>query len=79
MGAITIRSIKRFVVYKPIKVFIDYISYHYFFGMSIHNFTTFSLYMTKSYINSRDINHIVIYICSSFGKISLKQVAQYPS
>jgi len=24
----------------------------------------FSLYMTLSYINSRDINHVVIYICS---------------
>ena len=26
----------------------------------------FSLYMTTSYINSRDINHDVIYICSVF-------------
>ena len=47
--------------------------------MSIYNFASFSLYMTKSYINSRDINHYVIYICSSSGKIRLKQVAQYPS
>ena len=47
--------------------------------MSIDNFASFSLYMTKSYINSRDINHFVIYICSSSGKIRLKQVAQYPS
>ena len=47
--------------------------------MSIYNLTSFSLYMTTSYINSRDINHVVIYICSSFGKICLKHVAQYPS
>ncbi len=35
--------------------------------------------MTKSYINSRDINHVVIYICSSSENTRLKQVAQYPS
>ena len=40
MGAITITSIKRFVVYKLIKVFIDYISYQYFFGMRVYNFAS---------------------------------------
>ena len=32
----------------------------------------FSLYMTTSYINSRDINHVVIYICSNESQFSLK-------
>jgi hypothetical protein len=39
MRAIAITCIKWFVMYKSVKIFIDFISYHYFFGMSIDNFT----------------------------------------
>ena len=39
MGAIAISSIKRRVMYKPIKVLVDDISYHHFFCMRI--FTAF--------------------------------------
>ena len=31
----------------------------------------FSLYMTSSYINSRDINHYMIYICSLVSSLNL--------
>ena len=34
----------------------------------------YSLYMTKSYINSRDINHFVIYICTSLHKKLLNTI-----
>ena len=44
MGAITITSIKWFVMYKPIKVFINYISYHYFFGMRVYNFASWVIW-----------------------------------
>ena len=44
MCAIAIASIKRPVVYKPIKVLVYYISYHDFFGMSVYHFTSFIIW-----------------------------------
>ena len=47
MGTITISCIQRAVMYKSFKVFIDEISYHYFFGMSIYMLTTFIVRKTS--------------------------------